>query len=127
MSVDDVIQAVIDTTKRIGVYDNTYVDHPWWKKSGNIFRVGIFLDFVWLTTSTEGPHGAYVRGARRSRIDRHRGGIEWLRYFMYSSDHGFQLGEMNLAMDKRNVYDFDVRIHLVYVKSRTRATLHGWC
>ena len=26
---------------------------------------------------------------------------------------GFQLGEMNLAMDKRNVYDFDVRIHLV--------------
>lgn len=34
-------------------------------------------------------------------------------YFMYSSDHGFQLGEMNLAMDKRNVYDFDIRIHLV--------------
>ena len=34
------------------------------KKSGNIFRVGIFLDFVWLTTRT--PHGgaSYVRRAR---------------------------------------------------------------
>ena len=46
------------------------------KKSGKIFRVGIFLDFVWLTTRT--PHGAYVRSARRNRIDRHRGGIERL-------------------------------------------------
>ena len=36
------------------------------KKSGNIFRVGIFLDFVWLTTRT--PHGAYVRRARRNRF-----------------------------------------------------------
>ena len=35
-------------------------------------------DFVWLTTRTEGPHGAYVRGARRHRIDRHGGGIERL-------------------------------------------------
>ena len=41
------------------------------KKSGNISRVGIFLDFVWLTARTEGPHGgaSYVRGARRNRID----------------------------------------------------------
>ena len=31
------------------------------KKSGNIFRVGIFLDFAWLTTRTMHPHGAYVR------------------------------------------------------------------
>ena len=46
------------------------------KKSGNIFRVGIFLDFVWLTTRT--PHGAYVRRARRNRIDRHGGEIERL-------------------------------------------------
>ena len=30
------------------------------KKSGDVFRVGIFLDFVWLTTRTEGPHGAYM-------------------------------------------------------------------
>ena len=46
------------------------------KKSGNIFRVGIFLDFVWLTTRT--PRGAYARRARRNRIDRHGGGIERL-------------------------------------------------
>ena len=48
------------------------------KKSGNIFRVGIFLDFVWLTTRTMHPHGAYVRRARRNRIDRHGGVIERL-------------------------------------------------
>ena len=47
-------------------------------KSSNVFRVGIFLDFVGLTTRTEGPHRAYVRGAKRNRIDRHRGGIERL-------------------------------------------------
>ena len=46
------------------------------KKSGNIFRVGLFLDFVWLTTRT--PHGAYVRRARRNRIDPHGGEIERL-------------------------------------------------
>ena len=46
------------------------------KKSGKIFRVGIFLDFVWLTTRT--PHGAYVRRGRRNRIDRHGGEIERL-------------------------------------------------
>ena len=44
------------------------------KKSGNIFRVGIFLDFVGLTTRA--PHGgascrsaSHVRGANRNRID----------------------------------------------------------
>ena len=46
------------------------------KKSGKMFRVGIFLDFVWLTTRT--PHGAYVRRARRNRIDSHGGEIERL-------------------------------------------------
>ena len=46
------------------------------KKTGKTFRVGIFLDFVWLTTRT--PHGAYVRRARRNRIDRHGGEIERL-------------------------------------------------
>ena len=30
------------------------------KKGGNIFRVGIFLDFVRLTARAEGPHGAHV-------------------------------------------------------------------
>ena len=50
------------------------------KKSGKKSRVGIFRDFVKLTTRTEGPHGgaSYVRGAKRSRIDRHRGRIERL-------------------------------------------------
>lgn len=32
-------------------------------------------------------------------------------YFMYSSDHGFQLGEFNILIDKRHVYDHDTRIH----------------
>ena len=32
-------------------------------------------------------------------------------YFIYSSDHGFQLGEFNLLIDKRQVYDHDTRIH----------------
>ena len=35
--------------------------------SGSIFRVGIVLDFVWLTTRTMHPHGACARGARRNR------------------------------------------------------------
>ena len=39
-------------------------------------------------------------------------GIEGRTYFIYSSDHGYQLGEMNLAIDKRNVYEFDIKIHL---------------
>jgi arylsulfatase A-like enzyme len=29
------------------------------------------------------------------------------------SDHGYSLGELNLNWDKRNVYDFDTRIHLL--------------
>ena len=48
------------------------------EKSGNVFRVGIFLDFVRQsgTTRAEGPHGAYVRRATRSRVDPHRGEVE---------------------------------------------------
>ena len=34
-------------------------------------------------------------------------------YFFYTSDHGFQLGQFNIIMDKRNVYDWDTRIHLL--------------
>ena len=34
-------------------------------------------------------------------------------YFFFSSDHGFQLGEFNLPFDKRHVYEFDIRIHLL--------------
>ena len=32
-------------------------------------------------------------------------------YFLYSSDHGFQLGEFNILIDKRQHYDHDTRIH----------------
>ena len=46
------------------------------KKGGSVFRVGIFLDFVRLTTRTMHPHGAYVWTARRNRIEPHGGGIE---------------------------------------------------
>ena len=34
-------------------------------------------------------------------------------YFFYSSDHGFQLGEFNIPMDKRHAYDWDTHIHLL--------------
>ena len=34
-------------------------------------------------------------------------------YFLYSSDHGFQLGQFNILMDKRHVYDWTTRIHLL--------------
>lgn len=34
-------------------------------------------------------------------------------YFMFSSDHGFQLGEFNILIDKRQMYDQDTRIHLL--------------
>jgi len=34
-------------------------------------------------------------------------------YFFYTSDHGYQMGELQLACDKRNIYEFDVRIHMV--------------
>jgi N-acetylglucosamine-6-sulfatase len=40
-------------------------------------------------------------------------GIADNTYFLYSSDHGFQLGEFNILIDKRQVYDYDTRIHLL--------------
>ena len=36
----------------------------------------MLLDFVKLIYTTRTPHGVYVRGARRNRIDPHGGGIE---------------------------------------------------
>ena len=47
------------------------------RQSGKTFRVGTFLDFVWRsgTTRTMHPRGAYVRGARRNRVDPHVGEI----------------------------------------------------
>ena len=58
------------------VHDGCETSHLLAKMSGKSFRVGIFLDFVWLTTRT--PHGAYVRRARRNRIGPHGGEIERL-------------------------------------------------
>merc|ERR1712232_57033 len=34
-------------------------------------------------------------------------------YFFYSADHGFQLGQFNIPMDKRHVYEWDTKIHLL--------------
>jgi arylsulfatase A-like enzyme len=40
-------------------------------------------------------------------------GVSKNTYFFYSSDHGFQLGQNNILMDKRHVYDWDTRVHLL--------------
>jgi len=40
-------------------------------------------------------------------------GIMNYTYFFYSSDHGFQLGQFNIPMDKRHVYDWNSRVHLL--------------
>ena len=48
------------------------------KKSGNIFRVGIFLDSVWLTTRTVHPHGAHCGGPDEMELTPHWGGIKLL-------------------------------------------------
>lgn len=34
-------------------------------------------------------------------------------YFFFTSDHGFQLGQFNMLMDKRHVYDWNTRVHLL--------------
>jgi hypothetical protein len=36
-------------------------------------------------------------------------GVHNNTFYIYSSDHGFQLGELNLPLDKRNVYEFDIK------------------
>lgn len=40
-------------------------------------------------------------------------GLSDSTYFFYSSDHGFQLGQFNIPMDKRHVYEWDTKIHLL--------------
>ena len=40
-------------------------------------------------------------------------GLADTTHFFYSSDHGFQLGNFNVLMDKRHVYDWNTRIHLL--------------
>ena len=51
-----------------GTGHHRYTAYVITERSGNIFLVGIFLDFVRLTTRA--PHGARARGANRNRIDR---------------------------------------------------------
>jgi arylsulfatase A-like enzyme len=36
-------------------------------------------------------------------------GVMHNTYFIYTSDHGYSFGELNLEWDKRNVYEFDTR------------------
>ena len=43
-----------------GKLDNTMRESLLKLENFLFFRVGIFLDFVWLTTRAEGPHGAHV-------------------------------------------------------------------
>jgi len=40
-------------------------------------------------------------------------GLSRNTYFFYSSDHGFQLGQFNIPFDKRHVYEWDTKIHLL--------------
>lgn len=40
-------------------------------------------------------------------------GLSDSTYFFFSSDHGFQLGQFNIPMDKRQVYEWDTKIHLL--------------
>eukprot|EP00928_Gymnodinium_smaydae_P000209 TRINITY_DN10075_c0_g3_i2.p1 TRINITY_DN10075_c0_g3~~TRINITY_DN10075_c0_g3_i2.p1 ORF type:complete len:583 (-),score=123.51 TRINITY_DN10075_c0_g3_i2:400-2148(-) len=40
-------------------------------------------------------------------------GLSESTYFFFSSDHGFQLGQFNIPMDKRHVYEWDTKIHLL--------------
>lgn len=40
-------------------------------------------------------------------------GLSDSTYFFYSSDHGFQLGQFNIPMDKRQVYEWNTKIHLL--------------
>lgn len=49
-------------------------------------------------------------------------GLSDSTYFFYSSDHGFQLGQFNIPMDKRHVYEWDTKIHLL---ARGPGIAHG--
>ena len=44
-----------------------------------------------------------------------KAGITNDTYFIFTSDHGYSLGQLNLNWDKRNVYEQNIRIHLLVV------------
>ena len=98
-----------------------------------MFRVGIFLDFVWLTTRL--PHGAYVRRARRNRIDPPGGGIERLGARTGRRGvcvrHGRHRRKVGLLAEEKSDSIFHVGIFLDFVRrsgtTRTMHTPHGAC
>lgn len=56
-------------------------------------------------------------------------GLSDSTYFFYSQDHGFQLGQFNIPMDKRHVYEWDTKIHLLArgpgIKQGSRMSMPG--
>ena len=96
MSVDDAIKDTIEAVDQLGQSNNTY--------------------FLY---SSEPPDS--------ETLCKPRGKFHWHEYAYYrlcksqtekprcgcAGDHGFQLGELNLPQDKRNVYEFDIKIHLL--------------
>ena len=57
------------TPTTVGAQHDALQASPSNEKRGNIFRLGIFLVFVRLTTRR--PHGAYVKMSGRNRVDPH--------------------------------------------------------
>ena len=74
------------------------------KKSGRIFRVGIFLDFVGLTIRT--PPVAYVRRAKRNRIGPHWVKLNGSRHVPAGADPWVADG----AADERERASFSVKL-----------------
>ena len=89
MSVDDLIGALIAVGDELAINDNTY----------------------YFYSSGKGSHWSLVGVLRSVSLSRVRS-LDPLLSFL-PQDHGFQLGEFNILMDKRHVYDWDTRIHLL--------------
>ena len=58
---------------------------------------------------------------RQVRLVEEELGLAEHTYFLYSSDHGFQLGNFNILMDKRHVYDWTTRIQCATAPSPSPA------
>ena len=94
----DVTEAMLKSVVNATGTTGAGVCHPYAitkKRSGNIFRVGIFLDFVRLTTRAPHVGPQHVRRAKRSRIDR-RSRITLPLSFRYVAGEG-ACGDMDLA------------------------------
>lgn len=92
-------------------------------------RIGGGLSCLWMISS-EPRLRLWTSSARQTTLTscefrccchRHLGACtttahsDFLSIFLrrFTSDHGYSLGELNLNWDKRNVYEFDVKIHLL--------------